>query len=72
MTAESNNPPPENPGHTTTLVIAGEDDTLSPGPGLLAKAMPNAQSMIVPGDHAGAKTTPAFINAVTAFLNQQA
>ena len=54
-----------------TLVIAGEDDTLSPQPDLLAKAIPGGQSMIVPGDHAGAKTTTAFITAITAFLNPQ-
>jgi pimeloyl-ACP methyl ester carboxylesterase len=54
-----------------TLVIAGEDDSLSPQPDLLAKAIPDGQSMIVPGDHAGAKTTTAFITAVTAFLNRQ-
>jgi len=53
------------------LVIAGEDDTLSPEPDLLANAIPNGQSMTVPGDHAGAKTTTVFINEVTAFLNQQ-
>lgn len=52
------------------LVIAGERDTLSPEPELLAKAIPNGQSMTVPGDHAGAKTTTVFINRVTAFLSQ--
>ena len=54
-----------------TLVIAGEDDTLSPEPQLLADAIPNGQAMTVPGDHSGAKTTPAFINTVATFLNQQ-
>ena len=54
-----------------TLVIAGEDDTLSPQPDLLAKAIPNGQSMTVPGDHARAKTTGPFISAVTTFLNNQ-
>jgi pimeloyl-ACP methyl ester carboxylesterase len=53
-----------------TLVIAGEDDTISPQPALLAKAIPNGQSLTLPGDHPGTKFTPAFINAVTAFLNQ--
>lgn len=52
-----------------TLVIAGEDDMLSPEPSQLAKALPRGQAMTVPGDHAGAKTTEAFIDAVTAFLN---
>lgn len=52
------------------LVIAGEDDTLSPEPELLASAIPIGRSMTVPGDHAGAKTTTIFINEVTAFLNQ--
>jgi pimeloyl-ACP methyl ester carboxylesterase len=53
-----------------TLVIAGEDDTISPQPELLAAAIPNGQSLTLPGDHPGTKFTPAFRNAVTAFLNQ--
>lgn len=52
-----------------TLVIAGEDDTLSPEPEQLAQAIPKGRAMTVPGDHAGAKTTEAFVNAVTLFLN---
>jgi len=52
-----------------TLVIAGEDDTLSPRPDLLAKAIPNGTSLVIPGDHAGAKTTTAFMNAVVTFLD---
>ncbi|HEY5649845.1 MAG TPA: alpha/beta fold hydrolase [Acidimicrobiia bacterium] len=55
-----------------TLVIAGRDDTLSPEPGLLARAIPRGQAITIPGDHAGAKTTAAFIDAVAAFLNQPA
>jgi pimeloyl-ACP methyl ester carboxylesterase len=53
-----------------TLVIAGADDTLSPEPDLLARAFPNARSLTLPGDHAGSKTTPAFIEALTDFLNR--
>lgn len=52
-----------------TLVIAGEDDTLSPDPDRLARAIPKGRGMTVPGDHAGAKTTDAFMHAVTSFLN---
>ena len=52
------------------LVIAGEDDTLSPEPDLLASAIPIGRSITVPGDHAGAKTTEVFMDEVTAFLNQ--
>lgn len=52
----------------TTLVVAGADDTLSPEPDLLAKALPNARSLTLPGDHAGTKLTSAFIDAVAGFL----
>ena len=52
-----------------TLVIAGEDDTLSPEPQLLAEAIPNGEAMTLPGDHSRAKTTSEFINAVATFLN---
>lgn len=55
-----------------TLVIAGRDDTLSPEPELLAGAIPRGQAVSLPGDHAGTKTTAAFIDAVQAFLNQRA
>lgn len=55
-----------------TLVIAGRDDELSPEPELLAGAIPRGQAMTIPGDHAGTKTTAAFIDAVLAFLNQHA
>ena len=54
-----------------TLVIAGDDDTLSPQPDLLAKAIPNGASLVIPGDHAGAKTTTAFMDAVVAFLDDR-
>ncbi len=53
-----------------TLVIAGEDDTISPQPELLAEAIPNARSLTLPGDHPGTKLTAAFRNAITTFLNQ--
>lgn len=53
-----------------TLVIAGDDDALSPEPDLLAKAFPNAQALTLPGDHSGTKTTPAFVDAVISFLDR--
>lgn len=52
----------------TTLVIAGEDDVLSPDPQLLANAIPDGSARTVPGDHSSAKTTSAFTRAVAAFL----
>lgn len=54
-----------------TLVITGQDDELSPEAELLAGAIPRGQAMTLPGDHAGTKTTAAFIDAVQAFLNQR-
>ena len=53
-----------------TLVIAGGDDPWSPDPDLLANAIPNGQSVTVPGEHSGTQTTARFTNEVTAFLNK--
>lgn len=53
-----------------TLVIAGVDDQLSPSPELLAEAIRLGIAMTIPGDHAGAKVTQTFIDAVADFLNQ--
>jgi pimeloyl-ACP methyl ester carboxylesterase len=53
-----------------TLVIAGADDTLSPEPDRLAMALPNAESLTLPGDHTGTKTSRAFIDALVDFLDR--
>lgn len=52
-----------------TLVIAGEDDELSPEPERLAAALTAGRAVTVAGDHAGAKLTPAFVEAVMGFLD---
>lgn len=52
-----------------TLVVAGEEDSLSPEPDRLAGALPDGRSLTLPGDHSGTKMTPAFIDAVIDFLD---
>jgi pimeloyl-ACP methyl ester carboxylesterase len=51
-----------------TLVIGGEDDLLAPRPEVLAEALSDARLQIVPGDHLGAVTAPAFAPAIVEFL----
>lgn len=54
-----------------TLVVAGRDDPLAGEPDVLAGAIPGAELAVVPGDHLGAVTEPAFIDAIVAFLDRE-
>ena len=50
------------------LVVAGDADTLAGSPDELARALPNARGVTVPGDHLSAAIKPGFTNAVVEFL----
>lgn len=54
-----------------TLVIAGADDVLAAGPHALAKAIPDGQALVIPGDHVTAVTGPAFARAIVDFLSAE-
>lgn len=50
------------------LIIAGREDPLAVNPGMLAAAVPNAQLVLVEGDHTSARLNPQFVREVSAFL----
>jgi pimeloyl-ACP methyl ester carboxylesterase len=50
-----------------TLVLCGRDDPLAVRPEVLAAAIPQAQLLIVPGDHLTAVRHPDFAPAITTF-----
>lgn len=50
------------------LVIAGDEDTLIGAIEPVVEALPNARSMVVPGNHLSAVVSPAFATAVVSFL----
>ena len=54
------------------LVICGDKDTDNGSAGDLAKLLPNAQWVTVPGDHNHASATTEFSNAVILFLKTHA
>jgi pimeloyl-ACP methyl ester carboxylesterase len=51
-----------------TLVLTGAEDGHNRSAGALARALPNGQYVMLPGDHATAIITPQFERAVTDFL----
>jgi len=51
-----------------TLVLAGRDDPLAARPEVLARALPDATSRLVGGDHGGALSDPGFIEGIVTFL----
>jgi pimeloyl-ACP methyl ester carboxylesterase len=51
------------------LVIAGDADPFAVRPEVLAGAVPGATLLLVPGDHAGAVSEPAFAAAIVDFVN---
>lgn len=52
------------------LVLVGEKDVLVGRGEKLAAAIPGARHVVVPGDHLGAPTVPAYADTVIAFLGQ--
>ncbi len=54
-----------------TLLIAGEQDALAREPETLARAIPGAQLLRVPGDHNGAVATPELATAIVRFLAER-
>lgn len=51
-----------------TLVVAGDNDIIAARPELLAAAIPDARTLLVPGDHLSAVRTPQFASAIVEFL----
>jgi pimeloyl-ACP methyl ester carboxylesterase len=51
-----------------TRVIAGRRDVLARHPQRLAQALPDADLVLVPGDHLGAVAQPQFARAITDFF----
>ncbi|MFE2957947.1 alpha/beta fold hydrolase [Nocardia tengchongensis] len=51
-----------------TLVLAGDADPLAAEPERLAAALPNAECVVVKGDHLAAVADPAFAAALVDFL----
>jgi pimeloyl-ACP methyl ester carboxylesterase len=51
-----------------TLVIAGDNDALAARPEVLASSIPNARSLLLPGDHLSVVPTPQFASAIVEFL----
>jgi len=51
-----------------TLVLCGGEDALAQRPEVLAKAIPDAELRVVPGDHLGAVRDPGFTAAIVEFL----
>lgn len=54
-----------------TLVINGEKDVLAGPPESLARSIPGAQAMTVPGDHISAVVKPEFTQAMVEFLSKR-
>jgi pimeloyl-ACP methyl ester carboxylesterase len=52
-----------------TLVLAGAADVISLNPQRLADAIPGAACLTLPGDHLSVAATPAFANAIVAFVS---
>ena len=52
-----------------TLVLAGVDDRISLNPQRLADAIPGAACLTLPGDHLSVTATPAFADAIVAFVS---
>jgi pimeloyl-ACP methyl ester carboxylesterase len=50
------------------LLVAGDRDTLIGDLGIVARALPDARVATVPGDHLSAVVSPAFTEALIAFL----
>ncbi|MFE3758655.1 alpha/beta fold hydrolase [Nocardia tengchongensis] len=65
-----NEAPIESPTGVTvpTLVLAGDADPLAAEPERLAAALPNAECVVVKGDHLAAVADPAFAAALVDFL----
>lgn len=53
-----------------TLLITGDSDPLATEPEKLAAAIPNVQTLLLPGDHLGIVRLPRFTNALVEFLSQ--
>jgi pimeloyl-ACP methyl ester carboxylesterase len=51
-----------------TLVIAGDNDAFAARPEVLASSIPNARSLLLPGDHLSVVLTPQFASAIVEFL----
>jgi pimeloyl-ACP methyl ester carboxylesterase len=51
-----------------TLVLAGADDPLAARPQVLADAIPNGRTLVIPGNHFTAVTDPGFAPAIVDFL----
>jgi pimeloyl-ACP methyl ester carboxylesterase len=51
-----------------TLVLTGDADPLAARPAVLAAAVPDGRSRLVPGDHGSALADPGFAAAVAGFL----
>jgi pimeloyl-ACP methyl ester carboxylesterase len=66
----ANAAPPDQLGQITAaiLVLAGHDDHLATSAETLAKALPGAHLVRVPGDHLTAVADPSFIHAMVSFL----
>jgi pimeloyl-ACP methyl ester carboxylesterase len=52
-----------------TLVLAGASDPISLNPQRLADAIPGAACLTLPGDHLSVVRTPAFADAIVAFVS---
>ncbi|RNL77949.1 alpha/beta fold hydrolase, partial [Halostreptopolyspora alba] len=52
-----------------TLILVGDEDQLATRPEALSKAIPGAAVQTVEGDHLGTLGDPAFVAALTEFLN---
>jgi pimeloyl-ACP methyl ester carboxylesterase len=55
---------------TPTLVVVGERDSMVGERDTLARAIPGARHVVVPGDHLSAPTKPEFAEAIVAFLSE--
>ena len=55
---------------TSTILICGVDDSEVGSPGLLAAQLPNAEVVLVPGDHFTANARPELHEALVAFLGR--
>lgn len=51
-----------------TLVIAGDNDAFAARPEVLAASIPNARSLLLPGDHLSVVPTPQFASAIVEYL----
>ncbi len=51
-----------------TLLIAGDQDPLATQPEILAASIPDAQTLLLPGDHLGIVRAARFASAIVEFL----